>query len=144
MPCATFLEASTQITKVLSSNSLGTLHVSPRSSKAIFVHAPSGFHPGHDLRYLHHSSRPAPPGRLVHFPPTKAKMAKLLPGAVSNIVVITVFIILDALAVILRLIAKRRTKHRFGYDDSWIIFALFLFFIWAGLVIHCKLTVRLE
>ena len=65
-------------------------------------------------------------------------MAKLLQGALANTVVIVVFIILDALAVMLRLIAKRRAKHHFKYDDGWLIFALALFFIWAGLVIHCK------
>ena len=65
-------------------------------------------------------------------------MAKLLPGALSNTVVIILFTILDVFAVMLRLIAKRRTKHRFGYDDGWIILALTLFFFWAGLVLHCK------
>ena len=65
-------------------------------------------------------------------------MAKLLPGALSNTVVIILFTILDVFAVMLRLIAKRRTKHRFGYDDGWIILALILFFFWAGLVLHCK------
>ncbi|KAL8723797.1 MAG: hypothetical protein Q9181_007189 [Wetmoreana brouardii] len=63
-------------------------------------------------------------------------MAKLQPDGVSNTAVAVVFMVVDTLAVMLRLVAKRRTKHRFGSDDSGIVFALVLFFVWAGLVIH--------
>ena len=65
-------------------------------------------------------------------------MAKLLPGALSNTVVIILFTTLDVFAVMLRLIARRRAKHRFGHDDGWMLLALTLFFFEAGLVLHCK------
>lgn len=49
-----------------------------------------------------------------------------------------VFLILDVIAVVLRLIAKSRTKSRFALDDLWIILTLFVFAAWAGLVIGSK------
>lgn len=49
-----------------------------------------------------------------------------------------VFLILDAVAVVLRLIAKSRTKSRFALDDLWIILTLIVFAAWAGLVIGSK------
>ena len=48
------------------------------------------------------------------------------------------FLILDAIAVVFRLIAKSRTKHRVAYDDLWIILTLMVFAAWAGLVIGSK------
>lgn len=46
-----------------------------------------------------------------------------------------VFLILDVVAVVLRLIAKSRTKSRFSFDDLWIILTLIVFAAWAALVI---------
>lgn len=50
----------------------------------------------------------------------------------------TIFLILDVVAVVLRLIAKSRTKSRFALDDLWIILTLVVFAAWAGLVIGSK------
>ena len=52
------------------------------------------------------------------------------------------YLILDTIAVILRLIAKSRTKHRFTLDDLYIIFALVAYAAWAGLVIGSKQVMR--
>lgn len=49
-----------------------------------------------------------------------------------------VFLILDVIAVILRLIAKSKTKYRFALDDLWILLTLVVFAAWAGLVIGSK------
>lgn len=49
-----------------------------------------------------------------------------------------VFLILDVIAVVLRLIAKSRTKSRFSFDDLWIILTLIVFAAWAALVIGSK------
>ena len=51
-----------------------------------------------------------------------------------------VFLILDVIAVVLRLIAKSRTKSRFSIDDLWIILTLIVFAAWAALVIGSKET----
>lgn len=51
-----------------------------------------------------------------------------------------VFLILDTIAVVLRLFAKSRTKFRFAYDDLWIIVTLVVFAAWAALVIGSKET----
>ena len=51
-----------------------------------------------------------------------------------------VFLILDIIAVILRLFAKSRTKFRFAYDDLWIIVTVVVFAAWAALVIGSKKT----
>lgn len=67
-------------------------------------------------------------------------MAKLLSDGLSNTVVAIVFMAIDTVAVILRILSKQRTQHRFGPDDAWIFFALASFFVWSGLVIHCKLN----
>ena len=50
----------------------------------------------------------------------------------------TIFLILDVVAVVLRLIAKSRTKSGFALDDLWIILTLVVFAAWAGLVIGSK------
>ncbi len=49
-----------------------------------------------------------------------------------------VFLVLDVIAVILRLIAKSRTKNRFAFDDLWILLTLVVFAAWAALVIGSK------
>ena len=51
-----------------------------------------------------------------------------------------VFLILDIIAVILRLFAKSRTKFRFASDDLWIIATVVVFAAWAALVIGSKET----
>ena len=55
-----------------------------------------------------------------------------------------VFLILDVIAVILRLVAKSRTKYRFAFDDAWILFTLVVFAAWAGLVIGSKDIIALQ
>lgn len=65
-------------------------------------------------------------------------MVHLQPDGVANIATIAVFIGLDILAVILRIISKARTKHRFAQDDLWILCALLFFFGWAGLNLYCE------
>lgn len=69
-------------------------------------------------------------------------MVHLLEDGVSNVVVAIVFAVLDTIAVILRIIAKRKTKLRFGWDDAWILCALVLFYVWAAIVIHCECNCR--
>ena len=49
-----------------------------------------------------------------------------------------VFLILDVVAVTLRLLAKQKTKARFTVDDLWIASALVIFAAWNGLVIGSK------
>ena len=65
-------------------------------------------------------------------------MVHLQPDGVANIITIIVFIFLDILAVILRIIAKGRTKKRFAKDDLWILCALLFFFGWVGLNLYCE------
>lgn len=48
------------------------------------------------------------------------------------------YLILDAVAVVLRLVAKSRTKRRFALDDLYIALAFAAFVAWAGLVIGSK------
>ena len=56
-----------------------------------------------------------------------------------------VFLILDAVAVVLRLVAKSKTKYRFGFDDLYLLFTFVVFAAWAGLVIGSKyLNTKLE
>lgn len=59
----------------------------------------------------------------------------MLSDGVYHVVVASFFILIDTLALVLRAVAKRRTKFRFGSDDGWILFALLLFYVWAGLVV---------
>ena len=49
-----------------------------------------------------------------------------------------VFLILDVFAVILRYVAKSRTKYRFALDDACIFLTLVVFAAWAGLVIGSR------
>ena len=51
-----------------------------------------------------------------------------------------IFLILDVIAVVLRLVAKSRTKYRFALDDLWILLTLVVFAAWAALVIGSKRT----
>ena len=52
------------------------------------------------------------------------------------------YLILDTIAVILRLIAKSRTKRRFASDDLYVILAFIAYAVWAGLVIASKQVIR--
>ena len=70
-------------------------------------------------------------------------MVKLFLDGRSNVVVPIVFLVIDTFAVILRVFAKRKTKHRLGTDDGWIFLALALFFVWSGMVIKGSPTQRL-
>ena len=63
-------------------------------------------------------------------------MVKLLLDGRSNVVVPIVFLVIDTFAVILRVFAKRKTKHRVGTDDGWIFLALALFFVWSIMIIR--------
>ena len=49
-----------------------------------------------------------------------------------------VFLGLDVIAVVLRFVAKSRTKHRFDLDDLWILITLVVFAAWAALVVGSK------
>ena len=49
-----------------------------------------------------------------------------------------IFLILDVIAVVLRLVAKSRTKYRFALDDLWILLTLVVFAAWAALVVGSK------
>ena len=49
-----------------------------------------------------------------------------------------VFLILDAIAVILRLVAKSKTKSRFAFDDLYIVSAFIVCAAWDGLIIDSK------
>lgn len=64
-------------------------------------------------------------------------MVHLLADGLSNVVVAIVFAVLDTIAVILRIVAKRKTKYQIGSDDAWILCALALFYAWAAIVIYC-------
>ena len=49
-----------------------------------------------------------------------------------------VFLILDAIAVVLRLFAKSKTKHRFAFDDLCIVFTFVVYTAWSGIIIGSK------
>ena len=65
-------------------------------------------------------------------------MVHLRHDAVVNVTTIVVFIFLDSLAVILRIISKGKTKNGFSSDDWWILCALLFFLGWAGLKLYCE------
>ena len=66
-------------------------------------------------------------------------MAKLLLDGRSDVATAIVFMAVDMLAVTLRLISKKKTKKWLGSDDGLIILASACFFVWAILVIYCKI-----
>lgn len=49
-----------------------------------------------------------------------------------------VFLILDAVAVVFRLVAKSKTKHRFAFDDMFMVLTFIVYTAWAGLIIGSK------
>lgn len=57
-------------------------------------------------------------------------------GGVVNVAAAIVFIIIDSLAVFLRLLLKSKTKHYFSSDDWWILSALLFFFAWVGRILY--------
>ena len=65
-------------------------------------------------------------------------MVHIQPDGRANIATIVAFIVLDSLAVILRIISKGKTKNRYSSDDWWILCALLFFFGWAGLKLYCE------
>ena len=65
-------------------------------------------------------------------------MVHLRHDAIANVTTIVLFIFLDSLAVILRIISKGKTKNGFSSDDWWILCALLFFFGWAGLKLYCE------
>lgn len=63
-------------------------------------------------------------------------MPKLDSGGVANVTTAVVFVVLDTIAVSLRLLSKSKTKHYFAADDWWILVALVFFYAWAGQIIY--------
>ena len=63
-------------------------------------------------------------------------MVHLRHDAIANVTTIVLFIFLDSLAVILRIISKGKTKNGFSSDDWWILCALLFFLGWAGLKLY--------
>lgn len=55
-----------------------------------------------------------------------------------------VFLVLDVVAVGLRLLAKSKTKHRFALDDLFMLLTLVVFAAWAGVVMASKDDIRYE
>jgi hypothetical protein len=63
----------------------------------------------------------------------------LKPDGIANLVTVVVFVILDTIAVGLRLLAKKRNKRRLGSDDYWMLVALVFMYGWTALIIYCML-----
>jgi hypothetical protein len=61
------------------------------------------------------------------------------PDGIANLVTVVVFVILDTIAVGLRLLAKKRNKRRLGSDDYWMLVALVFMYGWTALIIYCML-----
>ena len=53
-----------------------------------------------------------------------------------------VFLVLDAIAVVLRLLAKSKTKHKFAFDDLFMLLTLVVFAAFAGVVMASKDNIR--
>ena len=53
-----------------------------------------------------------------------------------------VFLIVDAIAVALRLVAKSKTKHRFAFDDLCMVSTFIVYTTWAGIIIGSKLMLH--
>lgn len=65
-------------------------------------------------------------------------MPKLDAGGVANVAVAIGFVVVDSLAVLLRMSAKSKTKYYFSSDDYWILAALLCFFAWAGQILYSE------
>ncbi|PVI01492.1 hypothetical protein DM02DRAFT_613657 [Periconia macrospinosa] len=63
------------------------------------------------------------------------------PDGVANVVLAIIFIVLDTIAVALRIFAKRRIKRPLKSDDVWMVVALIFFYGWAALVIYSVIGV---
>lgn len=50
------------------------------------------------------------------------------------------FAVIDSLAVILRLLAKKSTKAAFADDDAWVIASICCFYVFVGMLIWGKQT----
>ncbi|KAL8983102.1 MAG: hypothetical protein Q9205_002565 [Flavoplaca limonia] len=57
-------------------------------------------------------------------------------GGVANVATAIVFVVLDTLAVFLRILSKSKTKYYFSSDDQWILAALAFFYAWVGQIIY--------
>lgn len=57
------------------------------------------------------------------------------PAGQVNIHLCIAFAVLDGVAVLLRLLAKRSTKVTFAADDAWIITSVSCFYVFVGMVI---------
>ena len=53
-----------------------------------------------------------------------------------NLYTAVAFVIVDIIALALRVISKRKTKKGLQCDDWWICAGLVLFFAWCGLIIY--------
>ena len=54
------------------------------------------------------------------------------------------FAVLDSIAVLLRLLAKRFTKVKFAADDAWIISAICCFYVFVGTIIWGQKSVSID
>lgn len=71
------------------------------------------------------------------YPNLVTMVASMKSDGVANFATAIVFIVVDTIAVLLRLLSKRKNKRTFGSDDYWMLVALAFFYVWAGLVIYC-------
>lgn len=69
-------------------------------------------------------------------------MVPLRSDGVANVATAIVFVVVDSLAVVLRILSKSKTKHYLRSDDWWILGALAFFIAWAGQIIYCEFLTR--
>ncbi|KAI4263331.1 MAG: hypothetical protein L6R42_001521 [Xanthoria sp. 1 TBL-2021] len=69
-------------------------------------------------------------------------MPKFDSGGAANVATAIVFVVLDSLAVFLRILSKSKTKHYFSADDWWILAALVFFYAWAGQILYGQCPVQ--
>ena len=65
-------------------------------------------------------------------------MVHLYPDGGKLVYTAIAFVVLDTIAVVLRLLSKQQTKRRFGEDDGWILAALITFFAWSAVIIASR------
>ncbi|KAL8893469.1 MAG: hypothetical protein Q9192_005230 [Flavoplaca navasiana] len=68
-------------------------------------------------------------------------MPNLDSGGVANVATAIVFVVLDTLAVFLRILSKSKTKYYFSSDDQWILAALAFFYAWVGQIIYAVIGI---
>ena len=65
-------------------------------------------------------------------------MVRLEKDGKQLLITAIVFLVLAAIAVALRFVAKSKTKHRFAFDDVCMLVTAVIYAAWAGLVIGSK------